>query len=212
MRMNNNLTTGSSKCSFLTDSYENTLYPESMSFHFLSSLDFAVIRTPMTVLHSLLLSCSVRFVRSLCRRFQRSNSDSGPELGSMNLEITWIEHGNHVNCDTINSLGARSRKTNSISQWKLSNFYNFLASGKHSDINIRWIIQQLDVEVSPPANDSVLHLAQLTTLLEIRWPCHWPMTLTCTLDLNNYFVCRHSIHTKSNGFWDMNYFPVLVID
>ena len=60
-------------------------YPESMDFHFLSSRDFAVIKMPMTALHSLPFSCSVMLVSRRCLLFHRSSSDNGPAFGSMNL-------------------------------------------------------------------------------------------------------------------------------
>ena len=59
-----------------------------MIFHFLRSLDLAVMRIPMTDLHSFPFSCSVMLTRMRCRRFQRSNSDNGPAFGSENLTET----------------------------------------------------------------------------------------------------------------------------
>ena len=64
---------------------QSVSYPESMTFHFLRSLDLAVMSTPITALHSFPFSCSVILVNSLCRLRHRSNSDRGPALGSMNL-------------------------------------------------------------------------------------------------------------------------------
>lgn len=61
-------------------------YPVSIIFQRLRSLDLAWMSTPMTALHSLLFSCSVMLVRRRCRRFHLSASDSGPALGSINLE------------------------------------------------------------------------------------------------------------------------------
>ena len=60
-------------------------YPVSTTFHFLSSFDLAVMRIPMTDLHSFPFNCSVILSRMHCLLFQRSNSERGPAFGSEDL-------------------------------------------------------------------------------------------------------------------------------
>lgn len=69
--------------------YSKGAYPESTILQRFNKRDFAVIKTPMTPLHSLLFSCSVMLVSIRSRLFHLSSSDRGPAFGSKNLETKY---------------------------------------------------------------------------------------------------------------------------
>ena len=58
------------------------MYLASIAFHRFNTFDFAVIRTAITPLQSLLFNWSVTLVRSFCLRFHFSSSLRGPANGS----------------------------------------------------------------------------------------------------------------------------------
>lgn len=68
-----------------------------MTFHFLSCLDFALISTASTILHSLPLSCSATFVNNRWRRFHFSSSAKGSAFGSKILKKKFSEYTHYVN-------------------------------------------------------------------------------------------------------------------